>query len=176
MLIGKNVKIRPMENRDFEQFYQWMGNQDSIGKQINVTMLYKEVYFENLGAMLKDATSLYCIVEDLESNPIGMVEYHPVYASTIAVEFGILIAEKNAKKKGYGRECAKLFIDHIFRTKEIMRVQVLVNSKNNLAKNTATKSGFKFEGTLKQYAFVQGEYADFNIMAITREEWIKINS
>lgn len=37
------------------------------------------------------------------------------------------------------------------------------------------KTGLKLEGILKKYKFVEGDFRDFYLMAITRDNWNRIN-
>lgn len=176
MLVGNNVRIRPMEKKDLELFYDWMSNQESVGCFSDATMTYKEPFIERLETALKDKNKLYTIIEDSNANPIGMISYSDVVGSPSALEIGILIGKSSARGNGLGRESLDLFVKYIFTTKPIIRIQFLTRADNAGMRAIGEKVGFVLEGVLKKYKYVQGDYRDFCIMAITREEWDLKNS
>ena len=66
----------------------------------------------------------------------------------------------------------RIFIEYLFNSKQIMRVQFLTRVDNRSMVTIGEKVGFISEGILRKYRFEQGEYRDFYMMAITREEWV----
>ncbi|MHB1392494.1 MAG: GNAT family N-acetyltransferase [Clostridia bacterium] len=171
MLVGKNVKIRPLGKTDFELFYDWMSNQQNMGSFMDARLSHKESFIEGMEALLKDKSKLYTLIEDSNGKSIGIMNYREVPGSATTIEIGILISESSIRGKGYGRECLQLFVDYIFNTKNVMRIQFLTRVENAGMKKIGEKVGFVLEGVLKKYKLEQGDYRDYCIMALTREEW-----
>jgi RimJ/RimL family protein N-acetyltransferase len=64
-----------------------------------------------------------------------------------------------------------LFVNYLFKTKNIMRIQYITRTDNVGMKLIGENIGFKLEGILKKYKFVEGDFKDFYLMAITRNDW-----
>lgn len=175
MLKGDNVIIRPIERGDFELFYSWIQNQKCLGDFMNMEMIYKDSYLEALEKSTKNVTRFYAIIEDKDRKSIGVVNYIEVIGSNTTLEIGLLIAEESSRGKGIGLECIRLFVNYLFKTKNIMRIQYRTRIDNMGMKSIGEKIGFKLEGILKKYEFVEGDFRDFYLMAITRDNWNSIN-
>jgi RimJ/RimL family protein N-acetyltransferase len=52
-----------------------------------------------------------------------------------------------------------------------MRIQYITRTDNVGMKLIGENIGFKLEGILKKYKFVEGDFKDFYLMAITRNDW-----
>ena len=83
MLVGNNVKIIPMEKRDSELFYKWLGSQEHIGCFMDARMEYKEPFIEEIDVLLKDKSKLYTIIEDNIGTPMGIMNYREVGMSRL---------------------------------------------------------------------------------------------
>lgn len=171
MLVGKNVRIRPLEKADLQLFYEWMGNKENVGDYMDSHLVNKDSFIERMEGLLKDRSKLYTMLEDSGGKPIGVMNYREVPGSASTVEIGILIAESSARGKGFGGECLALFVDYIFNTQNVMRIQFLTQVDNLGMRQIGEKNGFTLEGVLKKYKLTQGLYRDYCIMAITREDW-----
>lgn len=83
----------------------------------------------------------------------------------------MLLAEESSRDKGIGSECIRLFVNYLFKTKNIMRIQYTTQIDNMGMRTIGEKIGFKLEGILKKYRFVGGDFRDCCLMAITRDDW-----
>ena len=175
MLNGDNVIIRPIEKGDFELFYSWIQNQKYLGDFMDMEMVYKDYFLENFEKSTKNVTRFYAIIEDKDGKSIGEINSMEVIGSNTTLEIGLLIAEESSRGKGIGIECIRLFVNYLFKTKNIMRIQYKTRTDNVAMKTIGEKTGFKIEGVLKKYGFVDGDFRDFYVMAITRDNWNCIN-
>jgi len=171
MLVGRNIQIRPLEKTDLELFYRWMSNQENVGVFMDSQLVYKESFIEGMEVLFKDKSKLYTMIEDSHANPIGIMNYREVIGSNTTLEIGILIAEDSARGKGFGRECLELFAEYLFISKQVMRLQFLTRVENVGMRTIGERVGFILEGVLKRYKFEQGDFRDYCLMAITRDEW-----
>jgi len=171
MLIGKSIRIRPVEKTDLDLFYTWMSKQEHVGGFMDAHLVHKESFIEGMEVLIKDKSKLYTMIEDSNGKPIGIMNYREVPGSATTFEIGILIAESSVRGKGIGNECLQLFVDYIFNTKNVMRIQFLTRVENAGMKVIGEKAGFALEGVLKKYKLEQGDYRDYCIMAVNREEW-----
>lgn len=172
MLIGNNIKIRPIQKTDFELFYSWRQDKRCMGNFMSMEMTYKESFMESFEKATKDATRFYAIIEDKDGKPIGLINYLEVLGSNTTLELGLLIAEESARGKGIGTECLRLLVNYLFETKNIMRIQFITRTDNIGMKAIGEKNGFIQEGILKKFKFTDGDYRDYCMMAITRDNWV----
>ena len=75
--------------------------------------------------------------------------------------------------KGYGKEAIHLLLDKAFTHHNLNRVAIGVVEKNINALKFYEKIGFKKEGIQEQGYYYNGEYMDFVMMRILKEEWLK---
>lgn len=76
--------------------------------------------------------------------------------------------------KGYGTEVTKLAVDYAFDVLKLNRLQLEVYTHNPRAQRSYEKAGFKKEGIRKQVVKWEDTYFDEVIMAVLREDWIKM--
>jgi RimJ/RimL family protein N-acetyltransferase len=82
--------------------------------------------------------------------------------------FALISSERG---KGYGTEAIQLMVDHLFLTKNVVRIQVTTDVSNVASQRALEKVGFAKEGTMRKYFFAKGNYRDHFLYSILREEW-----
>jgi RimJ/RimL family protein N-acetyltransferase len=171
MLKGENVVIRPIEKSDFELFYSWTQDEKYLGNFMDMEMVYRDSFLETIEKSTKNVSTFYAIIEDRDGTPIGEINFIQIIGSNTTLEIGLLIAQESSRGKGIGTESIRLFVDYLFKTKNIMRIQYITRIDNIGMKVIGENIGFKQEGILKKYKFVDGDFKDFYLMAITRDDW-----
>jgi RimJ/RimL family protein N-acetyltransferase len=86
------------------------------------------------------------------------------------LEIGYVLVPSE-RKKGYCTEAAKIMVDYLFLSKDIVRIQAHTNVKNVGSQKVLEKAGFKKEGVVRKSSFVKGEWRDRCLYSILREEW-----
>jgi len=69
-------------------------------------------------------------------------------------------------------EVSKLLIDYGFEELNFHKIYVGIYSPNKRSLRTAEKIGFKYEATLREQIYVDGEYVDEIKFAIFKEDWL----
>jgi ribosomal-protein-alanine N-acetyltransferase len=62
-------------------------------------------------------------------------------------------------------------VDYLFLSKDIVRVQARTDVRNEGSQKVLGKAGFKKEGLVRKSLFARGEWRDFYLYSILREEW-----
>jgi RimJ/RimL family protein N-acetyltransferase len=75
------------------------------------------------------------------------------------------------RKKGYATEATELMVDYLFLSKEIARVQAIVDVRNKASQRVLEKAGFQREGTVRDGYFNRGEWRSEYIYGFLRKEW-----
>ena len=78
---------------------------------------------------------------------------------------------KKERGKGYGTEATQLMTDYLFLSSDIGRIQTVADVRNKPAQRTLEKVGFQKEGTIRKALFNKGEWRDYYLYSILREEW-----
>lgn len=110
-----------------------------------------------------------CTIED--DIAIGMTSFIRIDWVGRMATYYIAIGEKQYWSQGFGTEVTGLMIKYGFATLNLNRIQLHVLASNEKAVRTYKKAGFAIEGTLKQAMYFNGQYHDFYLMAILRDEW-----
>jgi RimJ/RimL family protein N-acetyltransferase len=111
----------------------------------------------------------------IERNPgkcrIGIVVRYLSHPIMCHVEVGFQIWDKNERNKGYATEALRLFVDYLFSTKNISRIQATTHVQNKPAQRVLEKCSFAKEGRLRSALFTNGELSDAYIYGLTRRMW-----
>ena len=86
------------------------------------------------------------------------------------LEIGYLI-NLPERGKGFCTEAVKLFVDFLFLSKDIKRIQATTDSRNKASQRVLEKVGFTKEGLMRKGLFMKGEHVDISLFSILREEW-----
>jgi RimJ/RimL family protein N-acetyltransferase len=113
----------------------------------------------NFIAQKKDGTEIGWMPHYIRSQNFGWVE----------IGYYLIPSERG---KGYGTEAARIMVDYLFLTKDIPRIQAVINAENKASQRTLEKTGFKREGILRKALWNgKGKWTDSYIYSILREEW-----
>lgn len=79
---------------------------------------------------------------------------------------------KKFQRKGLATECTKTLINFGFEKIQLNKIQICHKSNNEPSKRVIEKCGFKYEGTLRDFFYMEGEYVDRLYYSILRKEYI----
>jgi RimJ/RimL family protein N-acetyltransferase len=162
LLEGKVINLRKAAKDDVQLVMQWWSDQQYMGKYQDTMRLSKEE-FEKI--MLSDLT--FFIIEKKNQTRIGHIGAWTM-GRTMEIGFALV---PNERRKGYGTEAIQLMVDHLFLTKDVVRIQVSADTRNITSQRALEKSGFSKEGTMRKSWYTRGKYRDHYLYSIIREEW-----
>jgi RimJ/RimL family protein N-acetyltransferase len=162
VLKGNLVNLRKAAKDDVQLVMRWWSNRQYMGEYQDTMRLSREE-FEKI--MLSDLT--FFIIEKKSQARIGHVGAWTM-GRTMEIGFALV---PNERRKGYGTEVIQLMIDHLFLTKDVVRIQVSTDTRNVASRRALEKSGFSKEGTMRKFWYTRGEYRDHYLYSILREEW-----
>lgn len=79
--------------------------------------------------------------------------------------------QPSERGKGYATEAIQILVDYLFLYKDIPRITICTDARNIATIKTAQRVGFKKEGVIRKGGFVGGEYVDWCLLGMLREEW-----
>lgn len=164
MLIGRNIRIRPLESEDLTWFTEWNNDIKYTGK-------YEPLEVSSRSSIEKwfnsENSNSWWVVQNVNNKPLGQIVTGP---NGIHQFIGYIIHPEN-RNKGYCTEAVELIVDYLFLSKNIVRVQAEVNPANKASIRVLEKAGFTCEGIRRKVNFMHGKYYDGAVYSILRDEW-----
>lgn len=169
MLEGINVNLRAMEPEDVPLMYNWLNNIDFQGRYTPLIQRSKEEMKKRFTETSDDQKVF--IMEKKDNTKIGIIFYFMVKGgpyNLLEIGYYMILSER---KKGYCTEAVKIFIDFLFLSQAIERIQATTDSRNIASQRVLEKAGFTKEGLIRKMLFMKGEWVDISLFSILREEW-----
>jgi ribosomal-protein-alanine N-acetyltransferase len=172
LLEGKNVNLRVAEREDVDYLVEcnneinW-GEYAPISEQETKSQQMK--YFDNPSNLTILTESKWFIVQKKDGTKIGLMNHRfPLPHRWIEISYGLI---PNEQGKGYGTEAVQLMVDYLFLSKDLARIQAIVDVRNKASQRVLEKAGFQREGTMRKCVFNRGELIDYYLYSILREGW-----
>ncbi len=169
MLEGIKINLRAMEPEDILLISDWLNNLEFQGQFTPLIQRSKEDWKRAFGEISEEHKEY--IIEKKDGTEIGIIIYFMVQGGPYhLLEFGYYIIPSESNK-GYCTEAAKIFIDFLFLSRAIERIQATTDSRNIASQRVLEKAGLKKEGLMRKAVFMKGNYVDIALFSITRENW-----
>lgn len=165
---GERCSLRVISAGTASTLTRWINNDDVTHLMFTGN---KPVTYETASEMLrsKDDEVLFSIwAADNFIGTVGLYSIHPIARSA---EFRIFIGDKEYWGRGIGTECTQMVLDYGFSRLNLNMIWLGVNIENKAAIRVYEKSGFVYEGQLRQVQYRNGRYYDVLRFSVLREEW-----
>jgi [ribosomal protein S5]-alanine N-acetyltransferase len=169
MLIGAKVTIGPFVPEDYGSMYCWANDitaarLDGAFRPVNLIEVVRQ--FENAG---KDPSRvMFAIRKRTDTAIIGFLYIQNISAVHRSADIGIRIGEEKNRSDGYGTEALTMALDYCWRHLNLNRVGLTVFRNNPRAIGAYKAAGFRVEGRLKKFFFIDGAWVDVLLMAAFR--------
>jgi ribosomal-protein-alanine N-acetyltransferase len=169
MLIGAKVTIGPFVPEDYGSMYCWANDitaarLDGAFRPVNLIEVVRQ--FENAG---KDPSRvMFAIRKRTDTTIIGFLYIQNISAVHRSADIGIRIGEEKNRGDGYGTEALTMALDYCWRHLNLNRVGLIVFRNNTRAIGAYKTAGFRVEGRLKKFFFIDGAWVDVLLMAALR--------
>jgi RimJ/RimL family protein N-acetyltransferase len=173
MLQGALVSLRVAEIGDIPRLAEWFNDPGFAGEYQHFPVQVPEAHFDKRirEHELHHSEWVDFIVEDKLGAKVGWATHYNCAPNFGWTEIGFAIAPPE-RNRGYASEAAAILTDYLFLTREIGRIQAVVDIENAFSVKALEKSGFKREGTLRNALWNRrGVWADGFLYGIVREEW-----
>lgn len=125
-----------------------------------------------IGAYEKEDTYRWAIIEKESGECIGQIAYFLVDSKNHFAEIEYCIGV-SFQCKGYATEATMAIIDYGFEQIHLHKVQICVRPSNTPSKQVIEKCGFTYEGTLRDYFYMNDGYEGRMYYSILRDEYLK---
>jgi diamine N-acetyltransferase len=178
MLIGKRVKLRPLEEADLPLLAEWRNQPEVWARFFNKFPISFSGQRDWYKALLEERRKLLLIIEAIESSkPIGTIGFDNIDSINQRAEYGnLLIGHDESRHLGFATEASILLLSYGFDRLNLNRVFLHVLADNVKTVNLYKRLGFREEGLLREAIFDQGKYKDVVVMGILRREYRSLHA
>jgi RimJ/RimL family protein N-acetyltransferase len=173
LLEGKLINLRVMEREDVDFVAEHRNDINCMGEywsgidQSSKSELMKQ--FDNPSNLVILLEAKFFIIQKKDGTRIGEIR-HFLDSPHGLMELACWLVPSE-RKKGYATEATQLMVDYLFLSKEIARVQAIVDVRNKASRRVLEKAGFQREGTVRDGYFNRGEWRSEYLYGILRREW-----
>jgi ribosomal-protein-alanine N-acetyltransferase len=115
----------------------------------------------------------WAIIEKESDTCIGQIAIFLVDNKNHFCEIEYALGSK-FHRKGYGTEAVNAVLDFGFNKVNFHKVQVCHKEGNVASQGVIMKCNFSYEGTLRDYFFMDGKYIDRLYYSMLKEEYVKL--
>ncbi|MEJ1390379.1 MAG: GNAT family protein [Candidatus Sedimenticola sp. (ex Thyasira tokunagai)] len=172
MIIGNNIKIRAIKEKDLSDLFSMLGDFESKGEFLPIE-IQSEVKFRKeyeVSGFVTEKASRYVLVSNSDEI-IGLIWAFISVPYFDALEIGYQIFDEKNRNKGYATEAVNAFVNHLFESKQLNRIEIRIAVGNSASEKIAQKNGFTHEGISRQAAYSKGTHHDMHIFSKLRSEW-----
>ena len=123
-----------------------------------------------IGSYEREDYYRWAVIEKASGECIGQIAYFLVDSKNHFAEIEYCIGAE-FQCKGYATEATKAVIAFGFKEMNLHKVQICTKTINAPSKRVIEKCGFTYEGTLRDYFFMNGEYVGRHYFSILRSEY-----
>jgi len=130
----------------------------------------KEMLDKYIGSYERPDYYRWAVIEKASGECIGQIAYFLVDSKNHFAEIEYCIGAE-FQCRGYATEATKAVIAFGFDRINLHKVQICTKTINKPSRRVIEKCGFTYEGTLRDYFFMNGEYVGRHYFSILREEY-----
>jgi diamine N-acetyltransferase len=171
-LVGKRIILRPFSRRDLSHIQRWSTDAELrklTGEVAPISQAEAEKFYGELRA--DENRAWFTIVLKKGRRVIGEAGLLRMFRPWRSTDMTIIIGERDAWGKGYGKEAGRLLLSYAFERLGFHRVSIGVVGFNKNALRYWKSLGFKKEGVERDDYFYDNEYSDGIMMSILENEY-----
>jgi RimJ/RimL family protein N-acetyltransferase len=160
------VSLRPLRTSDSALLYEWVTDRELrilSAPYWPVSEVDHQKWVEKALQRQEDAVIL--AIETISGATVGICKLLRIDWISRSAELQIKIGDPSHQGKGLGTAAVNLLCNHGFNDLGLHRIYLQVWSSNTRAKRVYEKAKFSKEGTLRDAAYVDGEFHDVVVMA-----------
>ena len=175
----KEIETRRLQLRRFQQkdgddvLQNWSSDeamQALYGEPAyNTKEAVEELLAQYIAGYKKKEYYRWAIVEKKSQTCIGQIAFYMVDSKNHLAEIEYCIG-RTFQGKGYATEATKAIIEFGFEQIGFYRIQICHKSQNIPSKRVIEKCGFRYEGTFRDYFYMEGIYTNRVYYALLKED------
>jgi RimJ/RimL family protein N-acetyltransferase len=171
MLEGKTVNLRVMEKDDVDFLAEHLNDINCMGEYWSDFEQRSKSDWEKIFDTPQSNPNDFklFIIQKKDGTRIGSI-HHRLDSPHRIMELACWLMPIESRK-GYGTEATQLMVDYLFLSRQLARIQAIVDVRHIASQRVLEKAGFQREGTMRDESFDRGEWRDFYLYSILRREW-----
>ncbi|MGI8892576.1 MAG: GNAT family N-acetyltransferase [Bacteroidia bacterium] len=176
MLKGRQTLLRALEPTDLDILYKWENNIDNWNLSGTLTPYSRFVIEQYLAASHQDIyynKQLRLMIDKTDGEKetaIGCIDLFDLDPFHKRAGVGILIGEKENRKKGYGKEALQLLTEYAFDKLDMHQLFANIAADNVSSLEMFKKCGFVMIGIKKEWLNVNGSWNDECLLQLIKPE------
>ena len=170
----KEIRLRALEPEDLELLYEWENNNDYWVISNTVTHFSKYTlkrYIENSHKNIYETGQLRLMIDHIsDKQTIGTIDIFDFDPYHKRAGMGILIANKNYRKKGFALMALTCLSNYCFKTLLLHQLYCNILENNCESMDLFTKLGFKEMGKKKDWIRTNDGYLSEIMFQRIKEE------
>ncbi len=159
---NKDIRLRALEPEDLELLYEWENNDANwvISNTISPFSRYTlKRYLENSHKSIYETGQLRLMIDHIPDNKtIGTIDIFDFDPFHKRAGLGILIADENYRRKGYGFMALTCLTDYCFKTLQLHQLYCNILNNNVTSIDLFRKQGFVQIGLKKDWIKTADSY------------------
>jgi RimJ/RimL family protein N-acetyltransferase len=171
VLTGQRITLRTVRAADIDALYAAHENIANRGAFFPLGVMSETRFrneFAEHGFWQKEEGYLLIVTQDGEL--AGHIEFFRPVGYWDAWELSYQLFDERFAGKGYASEAVQLMVDHLFATKKVHRIQLVIVPGNAASRRIAEKCGFTLEGTARGAFFNDGQNQDVLLYSLVRTD------
>lgn len=173
MLKGDKINLRLARESDLDDYIRLTQDMSARGKFFPMFLhsesTIRKRFHEN--GFWSDEFQTLLIVDAKSDKMLGTIAtFKPLFYQD-SIEIGYILHDVTRRGEGIMAEAVGILCDYLFKSKNIFRIQLQIETDNIPSLRTAEKAGFTREGVLRQCLMSRGEPRDMAIYSILRSEF-----
>lgn len=171
ILENKDIKLRALEPGDIEILYKWENNEESwevSNTKAPFSRYILKMYLENAYKDIYENKELRLVIAQKETDePIGLIDLFDFDPFHSRAGIGILVAEQENRRLGYGKQALECFINYSFKLLNIHLLYCNITESNKASLNLFSSLGFEKAGVKKDWSLtIKGREDEFYFQLI----------
>ncbi|QFT89581.1 Putative ribosomal N-acetyltransferase YdaF [Bacillus sp. THAF10] len=174
-ILNSTTYLQLLERKHADElFYLIDGSKESIGKWLSFPTRTEGV--EDCTTFIEKSLQRYAKNNGYwagiwhEGRLVGSIGYLYIDSDAKKTEIGYWLG-KEYEGKGLATIAVRAMITNAFRNLHLEKVEINVASQNWKSQRIPKQLGFKEEGVIRNYEYLNGEYLDRVVYGLLRHEW-----
>jgi RimJ/RimL family protein N-acetyltransferase len=175
-LESERIFLTPINEDDMDFHYFWDHDRETQALDGGTHRPQNYENFKkdyNKDVRNNDKAMVFSVILKEDGTLIGIVVLFHINYYARTCEWGLKL-DKPYRRRGIGREAARLVIAYVFEELGFVRLQSGATHKNTASIRLQSSLGFVREGVFRKARLVNGEYLDSINFAMLRDEYEKL--
>ena len=173
MLIGKDLRLRPIAPDDAQLLADWYSDPAYLGTYFNIWPSTRQGWERAATRESGKDEGIYLMASCEMGEPMGTIGYFNPFTMSDWFK-GLELwwqVHPRFRQRGIATQAVCVMINHLFDATPIERLHATVVVGNDLSCRVAEGAGMQRDGLYRKVCFLHGQYVDMHLFAIVRDVW-----